>query len=61
MAKDKKELGMYGGTPRVQIGEFFICKQSDGKIWIETEEGEGAAFKEHLLESHIRTFFNRFF
>lgn len=33
--------GMYGQTPRVEVGSFSICKQSDTTLWLEHETGEG--------------------
>jgi len=61
---DKKELGMYGDTPRVKVGKFTICKQDDKGIWIQDEGpngGEGGAFPNELFEKCIEEFFNKHF
>ena len=59
--KEKVPIGMYGETPRVQIGKYSISKQDENSIWVEHESGEGSAFKEDLLEKHIDDFYKRHF
>ena len=62
MTGEKKQLsGMYGETPRVQIGEFSISRQGTAKIWIEHTSGEGGEFREDDLENLIRNFYEKFF
>lgn len=56
----EKKLGMYRETPRVQIGKYSICKQSEGQIWIEHVSGEGGAFPEEMLEKHLQKFYDEF-
>lgn len=39
--------GMYGETPRIEIGDITICLMSDCKnepdLWLENQEGEGTS------------------
>jgi hypothetical protein len=53
--------GMYGETPRVQVGQFTICRQSDKSVWIENDDGEGAEFHDDLFEQAIKDFFDKHF
>lgn len=65
MSKDTKDLGMYrvGDTdwPTISVGNFLICEQSDGKVWIERRTGEGGEFSELAFERAIDAFYNMFF
>ena len=44
--------------PKIKVGRFVICKQSDNSVWIETEDGEGGEFSNTLFEKMIEEFFN---
>lgn len=57
----KKPVGMYGETPRVQIGKFSVSKQTKDKIWIEREDGEGGAFSEKELAKLLQEFYRERF
>lgn len=57
----EKKIGMYGDTPRVQIGKFTICEQSDPvgeTVWIESDK-DGGEFPKILLEKIIEEFYNK--
>ena len=51
------ELGMYGGNPTVKVGEYSICTQSQGKIWIQRGDGEGAEFDETDFGKAVEEFY----
>ncbi len=59
--EDRSLVGMYGGTPRVKIGKFSICRQDDHSVWIEGEGGEGGSFPDDLFEAALKDFFNKYF
>ncbi len=56
-----KQVGMYGETPKIDIGKFSICEQSIplGKtVWIELKDGsEGSEFCKKKLEKLIDYFY----
>jgi len=60
-AKTDYLTGMYGQTPRVQVGKYSISEQFNDSVWIEREDGEGAAFSIHVLEERIEALYNLFF
>ncbi len=57
----RKPVGMYGDTPRVQIGKYSICRQGEKSVWIECDDGEGGEFQDDLFEKFIDEFYNRHF
>lgn len=44
-----------------RLGSFTLRRLSDGKIWIETEEGEGGSFSEDEIEEALATFYSKYF
>jgi hypothetical protein len=56
-----KPVGMYGETPRVQVGKFSICRQDDNSVWIQKDDGEGGQFPDTAFEEAIETFYNERF
>jgi NAD/NADP transhydrogenase alpha subunit len=53
---------MYDDTSAgVQVGEFNIRRQSESKVWIERDCGEGAEFDDALFEAAVAAFFNEHF
>jgi hypothetical protein len=56
-----KPVGMYGETPRVQVGKFSICRQDDKSVWIQKDDGEGGQFPDTAFEEAIETFYNERF
>jgi len=54
-------IGMYGETPRVQVGKYSICRQDDNSVFIETDGGEAGSFKDELFEKCIEEFYNKHF
>jgi hypothetical protein len=58
---ERAPSGMYGETPRVQVGKYLISRQGVNSIWIEHESGEGGEFREDLLEALIDNFYQKFF
>jgi hypothetical protein len=60
-----EELGMYAmhdmkpGT--VRIGDFVLCKQSEGKIWIQHDSGEGGEFSEDSLHASLKKHYDEHF
>jgi hypothetical protein len=58
---DSKKVGMYGETPRVDVGEFSICRQDENSVWIEHESGEGAQFPDEIFEKFLEGFYNKHF
>lgn len=57
----KKKIGMYGDMPRVQVGKFSICEQTDppsDTIWIEEDGGEGGEFQKAAFEKTLSDFYN---
>lgn len=63
---DNNELGMYAlaGNPpcaSVQIGDFTLCRQSEGKIWIQRGDGEGGEFSENKLAEFIAKYYDENF
>ncbi len=57
----RKPVGMYGETPRVQIGKYSISRQGDKSVWIEHDDGEGGEFQDDLFEQFLDEFYNRHF
>lgn len=61
----QKDLGMYACSdpdyPQVHVGEFLICRQDEESIWVQTSDGEGAAFPDQLFEGFLRAFFEEHF
>jgi hypothetical protein len=59
---DKPRSGMYGETPRVEVGDYTLCRQDlDGgnnSVWIEHEDGTGGSFPADKLEEVVEEFFN---
>ena len=47
----------------ITIGKFHLCGSDEtrGLIWIQTDSGEGAEFKEKELEEVISKFYNEKF
>lgn len=41
----------------ITIGEFYIIKMSNGKIWIRHESGEGGEFDEKQLAVAVAEFY----
>jgi hypothetical protein len=61
MAKSKPKIGMYGETPRVQIGKFTICEMHlpPGKsIWIEEEGEDGMEFPKDHFEKFLKQWYD---
>lgn len=61
-----EELGMYAmhdtlkpGT--LKIGEFTLCQQSEGKIWIQHDSGEGGEFSEAPLAEYLKKYYEENF
>lgn len=58
-------LGMYGGNPKVQIGNLTITRQSSGKLWMERNSGpaesEGGEFSEDKLWEVLDKFYEEHF
>lgn len=61
-----EELGMYAmhdtlkpGT--LKVGAYTLCHQSEGKIWMQHESGEGAEFAESALADVIKKFYDENF
>jgi len=60
-----EELGMYAmhdmkpGT--LKVGPYTLCRQSEGKIWIQMEDGEGGEFSEGALMDAIKIFYDEHF
>ena len=55
-------LGMYTVEENhLKIGKYKLCKQSDGKIWIQNGTGEGSEFDEDLLAHVINEFYKENF
>lgn len=58
---DKPKLGMYGETPRIQVGDFEICEFTTPPgefVWIEILGGEGAQFPKERLAPILKQFFH---
>lgn len=65
MAEEKTKHGMYGETPRIQIGKLTVCMYTDRpneqRIYIENEDGEGGTFNAIDFEKVIKDKFNELF
>lgn len=61
MDKKREPIGMYGETPKVQIGKYSLSSQGKGSVWIEHESGEGGEFREDDLEVLIHAFYGKHF
>jgi hypothetical protein len=64
--KDEVKIGMYGETPKIQIGKYTISnmtnKENCTTVWIEdTEGGDGGEFHKDTLAKSIDVFYNKFF
>ena len=46
---------------KVKIGPYTLCRPSEGKIWIQMDDGEGGAFAEGKLADSIKTFYDEHF
>ena len=61
----KKEAGMYACAdpdyPQVRVRDFVICRQDENSVWIQTDDGEGAAFDDCLFAVFLREFFEKHF
>ena len=57
----EKMAGMYGGTPRVKIGKFIVCRQSEKTIWIEEDGVDGGEFIEEVFEQAVQEFYHKNF
>jgi hypothetical protein len=61
---NKEKIGIYGETPRIKIGEFTICEQTNpprDTVWIENERGERGEFRKDLIEFDIEEIFNKYY
>jgi len=60
-----EELGMYAMPDMkpgiVKVGEYTLCRQSEGKIWIQHDDAEGGEFTESLLAEVIEKFYKEHF
>lgn len=56
-----EELGMYAMHEMqpgfVKIGDYTLCTQSQGKIWIQRKDGEGAEFNETKFGDAVKAFY----
>lgn len=59
--KDETELGMYrvndDDCQKVQVGDYVICRQDKGSVWIQSSDGEGGSFSNESFEKVIKLFF----
>ena len=59
------EAGMYAVFENMEgnvvIGKYTMCKQSEGKIWIQENDGDGGEFCEKEIEKLIENFYNKNF
>jgi hypothetical protein len=65
MGKMKEQLGMYRVNdptyPQVKAGIFTICKQGEGTVWIQCDDGEGVEFSEAAFEKAVAELYSREF
>jgi len=54
-------VGMYGETPRVQIGKFSLCRQDDNSVWLEIEGEEGQQIGDAVMEADLQEIFDKRF
>ncbi len=62
----EETLGMYAladnpPCPSVKAGDYTICRQADGRIWIQRGDGEGGEFSEAAFAEAVAAFYNEHF
>ena len=54
----KRGDGMYGKSPRVEVGGLTISDNGEGRIWIERRDGEGGEFLASDAEKVLHAFYD---
>ena len=60
-----EQAGMYSVFENMEgnvvIGKYTLCKQSEGRIWIQERDGDGGEFSEKDLEEVIESYYKKNF
>ena len=62
--EDKPKLGMYGETPRIQIGKFEMCEFTlppGDSLWIEETGEDAMQFTKTQFEPFLKQFYDKHF
>ena len=61
MSKEKQKIGMYGETPKIEVGNYTISEFTlppGDSIWIEAEDGEGGQFPKEKFLVVLKRFYD---
>lgn len=53
-------VGMYGETPRIEIGKYSICRQDEKSIWLEIDGEEGFQLDDKTAELCMKDVFEKY-